>query len=94
MTGVGWQDTLPGNSLIEVNRSERRVVFLRGALEEHERHATRSGRPGRKRLLWLRGDTSRWEVHYAFFARNFGQMEADIDQDSVHLFTPVDVIGA
>ena len=28
-----------------------------------------------KGLLWLRGDTARWDVHYAFFARNVGQVE-------------------
>lgn len=28
-----------------------------------------------KRLLWLRGDTARWDVHYVFFARNLGQVD-------------------
>ncbi len=45
-----------------------------------------------KGLLWLRGDTARWDVHYAFFARNAGQVEgADLAAENVHLFTPDDV---
>ena len=45
-----------------------------------------------KGLLWLKGDTARWDVHYAFFARNVGQVEeAGLGEESVHLFTPDDV---
>jgi hypothetical protein len=46
-----------------------------------------------KALLWLRGDTSRWDVHYAFFARGFGQVQVDgVGDGMVHLFTPEDVV--
>jgi len=45
-----------------------------------------------KGLLWLKGDTARWEVHYAFFAKSFGQMELDdVEEGQVHLFTPEDI---
>jgi len=45
-----------------------------------------------KGLLWLRGDTSRWDVHYAFFARAFGQVQVEgVEEEAVHLFTPEDV---
>jgi hypothetical protein len=49
-----------------------------------------------KGLLWLRGDTSRWDVHYAFFARGFGeQLTASAgDEDNVHLFTAQELVGA
>lgn len=50
-----------------------------------------------KGLLWLRGDTARWDVHYAFFARNVGQVDsAGLGEENVHLFTPDDVtsVGA
>ena len=42
-----------------------------------------------KGLLWLKDDTARWEVHYAFFAKSFGQLNLDeSEKDTVHLFTP------
>ena len=48
-----------------------------------------------KGLLWLRGDTARWDVHYAFFTRNSGQVEGtDLGAENVHLFTPDDVTSA
>ena len=80
--------------VVGVNRSERRVVF--GEARWRSTNVTLRDLDAltEKGLLWLRGDTSRWEVHYAFFARNFGRMEEAIDEDSVHLFTPVDVISA
>jgi hypothetical protein len=42
--------------------------------------------------VWLRGDTSRWDVHYAFFARSAEQLEAIAGEDAVHVFKPVDAI--
>jgi AAA+ ATPase superfamily predicted ATPase len=49
-----------------------------------------------KGLLWLRGDTSRWDVHYAFFARGFGQQMATslANEDAIHLFTAQDMVAA
>ncbi|MFQ5813172.1 MAG: hypothetical protein ACE5I2_08305 [Anaerolineae bacterium] len=45
-----------------------------------------------KSPLWLRGDTSRWDVHYALFARNFDQVQVEgVAEEAVYLFTPEDV---
>jgi uncharacterized protein len=45
-----------------------------------------------KGLLWLQGDTARWEAHYAFFAKSFGQVQVDaLDPDELHLFIPDDI---
>lgn len=78
--------------VIGVNRSERRVVF--GEARWRSANVTMEDLDSlvEKSLLWLRGDTSRWDVHYAFFARSFGQMDAIADDDTVHLLTPSDVI--
>lgn len=51
--------------------------------------------PREKNLLWLRGDTTRRDVHYAFFARNVGQVEeTGLVEENVHVFTPDDVTSA
>lgn len=45
-----------------------------------------------KGLLWLQGDTARWEVHYAFFAKAVGQVQIeDTEAETVHVFTPEDI---
>lgn len=45
-----------------------------------------------KGLLWLRGDTERWDVHYVSFACNIGQVaEAGLDEENIHAFAPDDV---
>jgi hypothetical protein len=42
--------------------------------------------------LWLEGDTARWDVHYAFFAKSFGRIQVDASEaENVHLFTPADL---
>lgn len=47
-----------------------------------------------KGLLWLRGDTARWNVDYACFARNLGQIKGSgLGDESVHLFPPEGVIN-
>jgi len=45
-----------------------------------------------KGLRWLQGDSVPWEVHYAFFAKAFGQIQVDtLAVDELHLFTPADI---
>lgn len=45
-----------------------------------------------KGLLWLWDDMARWDVHYAFFARNMGQVDgAGLGEENVPVFTPDDV---
>lgn len=45
-----------------------------------------------KGLLWLHGDSVPWEVHYAFFAKTFGQVAVDaLPVDELHLFTPEEI---
>ncbi|MBX7236417.1 MAG: ATP-binding protein [Caldilineales bacterium] len=78
--------------LVGVNRADHRVVF--GEARWRSTPVTTADLKAlmEKGLLWLRGDTARWDVHYAFFARNLGQIEtAGMDEENIHLFTPEDV---
>lgn len=80
--------------VVGVNRSERRVVF--GEARWRSSPVTQKDLDAliEKGLLWLRGDTSRWDVHYAFFARGYGQIQGTLtDEDSVFLLTPEDVVN-
>ena len=78
--------------VVGVNRSERRVVFGEARWRATNVTAQDLNRLIEKGLLWLRGDTSRWDVHYAFFARAFGQVQVEgVEEEAVHLFTPEDV---
>jgi hypothetical protein len=79
---------------VGVNRTERRVIF--GEARWRAAHVTAADLNAlmEKGLLWLQGDTSRWDVHYAFFARSFGQIRIEgVDEGTVHLFTPEDVVA-
>ena len=43
---------------------------------------------------WLGGDTG-WDVHYALFAREFGQVRATASQEpGFYFFTPADILKA
>jgi AAA+ ATPase superfamily predicted ATPase len=81
--------------VVGVNRVDHRVVFGEARwrnmpVTSADLHALME-----KGLLWLRGDTARWDVHYAFFARNLGQIEGPgLGEENVHLFTPDDVTRA
>lgn len=80
--------------MVGVNRSERRVVFGEARWRSTDVTARDLDALIEKGLLWLRGDSSRWDVHYAFFAGSFGQLAAGTgDEDSIHLFTAQDVIA-
>jgi AAA+ ATPase superfamily predicted ATPase len=81
--------------LVGVNRADHRVIFGEARwrntpVTTADLHALME-----KGLLWLRGDTARWDVHYAFFARNLGQVEsAGVGEENVHLFGPDDVTSS
>ena len=78
--------------VVGVNRSERRVVFGEARWRATNVTSKDLNALMEKGLLWLRGDTSRWDVHYAFFAKTFGQVQVEgVDEEAVHLFTPQDV---
>ena len=41
---------------------------------------------------WLHGDSSYWDVHYAFFARSIGEVTVNtLDAEQLHLFRPEDI---
>lgn len=45
-----------------------------------------------KGMKWLQGDTSHWDVHYAFFAKSIGEVAADtVDPEQLHCFRPEDI---
>jgi AAA+ ATPase superfamily predicted ATPase len=80
--------------VVGVNRAERRVLFGE-AKWSHE--------PMTERILetlidrgnrWLGGDTG-WDVHYALFAREFGQVRERAGQEpGFYFFTPGDILKA
>jgi hypothetical protein len=78
--------------LVGVNRAEHQVVFGEARWRATPLTTADLDALAEKALLWLRGDTSRWDVHYAFFARRFGQVQSGRDEDRVHLFTPTDIV--
>lgn len=79
--------------VVGVNRAERRVVFGEARWRSSPVTTADLDALTEKALLWLRGDTSRWDVHYAFFARGFGQVQVEgMSDGSVHLFSPQDVV--
>lgn len=80
--------------VVGVNRTERRVVFGEARWRSTPVTARDLAALTEKALTWLRGDTTRWDVHYAFFARSFGQVEVAAHRESpVQLFTPAHVIS-
>lgn len=79
--------------VVGVNRVERRVLFgeakwtrepmAEGALDTLIDRGT----------SWLGGDTG-WDVHYALFAREFGQVRERAGQEpGFHFFTPADILA-
>lgn len=81
--------------LVAVNRTERRVVFGEARWRATPVTTADLNALMEKGLLWLRGDTARWDVHYAFFARNLGQVQAlGLEEGNIHFFTPSDVVIA
>ncbi|MBV7332835.1 DUF234 domain-containing protein [Chloroflexi bacterium TSY] len=78
--------------VVGVNRQNHQVLF--GEARWRSTNVTRKDLEilTEKGLLWLKGDTARWDVHHAFFAKSIGQIQIDeLDQETVHLFTPEDV---
>jgi AAA+ ATPase superfamily predicted ATPase len=75
--------------LVGVNRADHRVVFGEARWRSTPVTAADLNALMEKGLLWLRGDTARWDVHYAFFARSLGQVQIEgVDEENIHLFTP------
>jgi len=80
--------------VVGVNRSERRVVFGKARWRSTPVTTADLNALIEKGLRWLRGDTSRWEVHYAFFGKRFGQIQmGGVDEGTVHMFTPQDIVS-
>lgn len=78
--------------LVAVNRAERRVVLGEAKWQRANITDADLDRLVNRGLRWLSGDTY-WDVHYAFFAREFGRVSDSAASNShVHLYTPEDVI--
>jgi len=80
--------------IVGVNRTERRVIFGQARWRATPVTTADLNALVEKGLLWLRGDTSRWDVHYAFFGKNFGRVRTEgVDDGTVHLFSPESVVA-
>jgi AAA+ ATPase superfamily predicted ATPase len=78
--------------LVAVNRAERRVVLGEAKWQRATVTEADLERLVNRGLRWLDGDTY-WDVHYAFFAREFGRVSDSAASDPrVHLYTPEDVV--
>lgn len=80
--------------VVGLNRKEHRVVF--GEVKWRRQPATVQTLEGlmSRARAWLGRDPD-WEVHYALFAREFGQAlreQAELEGD-IHLYTPEEVLG-
>ncbi len=75
--------------VVGVNRQTRQVLF--GEVRWRSTAVTQKDIDVliEKSLLWLHGDTARWEVHYAFFAKAFAERYAG--DDPIYCFLPEDV---
>ena len=79
--------------IVAVNRAERRVVF--GEVKWQRVTITQADLDGlvNRGLRWL-DDDPYWDVHYVFFAREFGRVSDAVAADPhVHLYTAEDVVG-
>lgn len=80
--------------IVAVNRAERRVVIGEAKWQRETISKVDIDRLMNRGLRWLDGD-SYWDVHYAFFAREFGTIPDDLASDPrIHLFTPEDIINS
>ncbi len=78
--------------VVGVNRQNHQVVF--GEARWRSSNVTTKDLEilMEKGQEWLKGDTARWEVHYALFAKSVGQVAVEeMDDDSIYVFTPEDI---
>ncbi len=79
--------------LVAINRAERRVVIGEAKWQRAAVTQADLNRLIERGVRWLDGD-SYWDVHYAFFARDFDTVADVVASDPrFHLFTPDDVLG-
>ncbi|MCB0123642.1 MAG: hypothetical protein KDE58_15425, partial [Caldilineaceae bacterium] len=78
--------------VVGVNRQTKQVLFG----EARWRATNVTGKDlevlVEKGRQWLHGDSSYWDVHYAFFARSIGEVTVNtLDAEQLHLFRPEDI---
>lgn len=78
-------------NVVGINRTTRQVVF--GEVRWRATAVTAKDVDAliEKSLIWLHGDTARWDVHYAFFAKAF--TESIPEDETIHCFLPEDIIN-
>ncbi|MEZ4865732.1 MAG: ATP-binding protein [Caldilineaceae bacterium] len=77
---------------VGVNRQTRQVIFGEARWRATDVTAKDVELLVEKGLAWLQGDTARWEVYYAFFAKSFGQIQSEsLAIDELYLFTPEEI---
>jgi len=78
--------------VVGVNRQNHQVVFGEARWRSSNMTTKDLEILIEKGQAWLKGDTARWEVHYALFAKSVGQVTVeDMDDGFVHVFTPEDI---
>lgn len=78
--------------IVGVNRSERRVLFGEAKWTREPTTESVLDKLIDRGNRWLAGDTG-WDVHYALFAREFGQVRRSAAQEpGFYLFQPEDVL--
>lgn len=81
--------------VVGLNRGERRVVFGEARWRRQPATVQTLERLMERSRAWL-GQDPDWEVHYALFARAFGQelRELAAAEGDVHLYAPEDMLAA
>ena len=78
--------------LVAVNRAERCVILGEAKWQRRAVTQVDLDRLLDRSLRWLEGDPY-WDIHYVFFAREFGKVQEDVaDDDHIHFYTPADVV--
>lgn len=88
-----WWSRQAQIDIVAVNRAERRVILGEAKWQRATVTQADLEKLVNRGLRWLEGDTY-WDVHYVFFAREFGRVSESAAADPrVHLYTPEDVVG-
>jgi AAA+ ATPase superfamily predicted ATPase len=89
-----WFSAQAQLDVVGLNRSERQVVFGEAKWRHQPATVQTLEQLTERSRIWLGRDPD-WTIHYAIFARAFGQELQDLAaaEDNIHLYTPEDVLA-